>query len=866
MIQKIFYSSLNINAIKSIISETILETDNVKIDNKYDTVINETMKYIVSNINSIPPKGMSNEEYLFLMNKKVYNIAVPAIKEDLKINKNRNLSQAPDSGGSASGTSPTGSRRNIPKQLEKKNNNTTNIFDPTLLKNYENLPIMDYPKPGMDNNFEITPKKIDVESKMKTFENERNNLIPKIKPVDFTIKNEEVDSKNTLNLYNDLMSTYSKPTLDYRTEKLDSDGVFRKLPQSSISPEAPHPGYSISKDRRDGDIQALLGADVINNNLFNISPIDYLEKKDSVMQIKPKSSNDIGFQDLSTFAKKLNLANTDPMEYEKIIPVEYFENKKEEENSNNNTRTQDDPTQPYNFNLDYNFNNNHLSQNETYKLEYSSANSNLDVIVKEPEFDLIEESYYVIFDSKDRDLYLYPNPVSFQIKFNPNSNNFIYKSYYDKYGTLLIKERNISYGETSELNIHQKFDNISSINATNINIPTSTIQIGGSRPSNYPNSGSVPTNIFREPYVYLDVPELRGPYIGGNKLAYNSFAKLLVQLGGNSYGSQLNNNFVGIGTADANEFFKYNPVIHGKIDKMTLNLLNKNGYLFNFGIDKLYIDNFSSGIEIFNGFCGTSFFSTIINIQKKNSEYARYCNLYFQNNTDCTTLNSHPIQTGDLLYFYNTRPNCDDIVYLESNINVSSITPIIVEGIQYLSMTFTYPLTLPNGTIENVNVDFYNILSSQIERNIEFENEVMNYYIILFNKETRKEQFFSIYKIYNDYVLVNYVSYYPTTFNNLKVGIAKKNLRGSNSTDPQSLFFNGGYYVSDATYDPTSTNIFQFSLAYPYSSILSTLSDYAPGEIFFIQDKMQLSYTFLIKCMIKDYKKLKSLINDSGNN
>ena len=50
-------------------------------------------------------------------------------------------------------------------------------------------------------------------------------------------------------------------------------GVFRKLPQSSISPAAPHPGYSISEDRlrycrsdgsaqyrRDGDIQALLGA------------------------------------------------------------------------------------------------------------------------------------------------------------------------------------------------------------------------------------------------------------------------------------------------------------------------------------------------------------------------------------------------------------------------------------------------------------------------------------------------------------------------------------------------------------------------------------------------------------------------------
>ena len=37
-------------------------------------------------------------------------------------------------------------------------------------------------------------------------------------------------------------------------------GVFRKLYQPVASPVAPHLGYSISKDRNDGDIQALLGA------------------------------------------------------------------------------------------------------------------------------------------------------------------------------------------------------------------------------------------------------------------------------------------------------------------------------------------------------------------------------------------------------------------------------------------------------------------------------------------------------------------------------------------------------------------------------------------------------------------------------
>jgi hypothetical protein len=46
----------------------------------------------------------------------------------------------------------------------------------------------------------------------------------------------------------------------YEQSNISSDGVFRKLPQHSVSPAAPHPGYLISEDRRDGDIQALLGA------------------------------------------------------------------------------------------------------------------------------------------------------------------------------------------------------------------------------------------------------------------------------------------------------------------------------------------------------------------------------------------------------------------------------------------------------------------------------------------------------------------------------------------------------------------------------------------------------------------------------
>ena len=59
----------------------------------------------------------------------------------------------------------------------------------------------------------------------------------------------------------EIESEHSKEEHEENNEQNNHlNGVFRKLPQPSVSPAAPHPGYSISEDRRDGDIQALLGA------------------------------------------------------------------------------------------------------------------------------------------------------------------------------------------------------------------------------------------------------------------------------------------------------------------------------------------------------------------------------------------------------------------------------------------------------------------------------------------------------------------------------------------------------------------------------------------------------------------------------
>ena len=47
----------------------------------------------------------------------------------------------------------------------------------------------------------------------------------------------------------------------------------------------------------------------------------------------------------------------------------------------------------------------------------------------------------------------------------------------------------------------------------------------------------------------------------------------------------------------------------------------------------------------------------------------------------------------------------------------------------------------------------------------------------------------------------------------------------------------------------------------PYS-----INNFTNDDLFLIQDKKQISYGFTIKYNIKDYNKLSSYLNESGNN
>ena len=171
--------------------------------------------------------------------------------------------------------------------------------------------------------------------------------------------------------------------------------------------------------------------------------------------------------------------------------------------------------------------------------QFQSTNNKLTDVILEKKVQIIDQKYYLIFDSKDRNLELYPLPNNFQVKFNPDGNNFKYDNIYDSNGTLIIREKNIIYGDGSVVSIGQTFDNIKKIKCISANVPTFPEFHGGKGPTLYnkplstttavvqdnnvnnynprytPTTGVYKT-IFMEPYLILYIPQLRAPYKGNN--------------------------------------------------------------------------------------------------------------------------------------------------------------------------------------------------------------------------------------------------------------------------------------------------------------------------------------------------------------
>jgi hypothetical protein len=726
MCDKLFFSDKNKNAIKSIIESDIKKEFNNATLTNHQIIITETMNYVIQQAGINPPTGMTEEKYIFLMNKKVYDIVMPVLKKNQKQHQQ---------------TIQTQIQTQQPNQKKILNSDPTNLFDPILLKQFENPPVIDYPKPATTKYTQDA-----TENKIKSIENERSTLIPKLKPIDFAIKEDDEKKPNATELYNQLLTSYNN---DFNHHDEGS------TPISEL-------GKINNKDTK--------------NNYPNIPPIDLL----------------------------------------KIV-----------------------------------------NESDAKQVNFSSVNTeSQNIMIDEPKFKQIEKDYYVIFNSKNRDLYKYPNPMLFQVKINPTTNNYIFYNIYDTYNTLIVREKTIVYGGSDNNSVGLILDDIKYVKCDSLTFPSLNVQIAYNESTNT----YISTNIFKEPCLYLNISELESPYASIDGLIYNTFAKLSINYYDKAYNSSgtLNSIFTLLNNKNNKEIYNYDPVSNGKLDKLTLRLNNKNGNLYNVGIDKLYIESFSIG-DLINSNCGNSYNSTRLTIQNQNNDYISYCSLYNKFGP-CNTLNINPVLLEDLIYFYNTIPDFDQIVFLEEYIKITKL--------KFKKNSTTFEIyagytKIINDVEQTININFKDLIP---------ELTLNEYYIIIYNKITNKTYYLKISSITNNSIFVFSLGGMPQfkDYLNLKIGIAKSILSGINSTESNSLFYNQGNYVINVGPNTNNPNLSKWTIDinFPYELLPDYLKIpglYNPGTIFFIQDKLQVNYTFIISTNGKDYDSVKSYLNGSGN-
>ncbi len=321
------------------------------------------------------------------------------------------------------------------------------------------------------------------------------------------------------------------------------------------------------------------------------------------------------------------------------------------------------------------------------------GNDRLTTVILPPKVEMVEKKVKVIINSFYRNKELYPDQNYFEIKFSPASSSYVLDTYVDSEGVLIYKGREIAVGDPQGTTVSITFDNIKQVKISDILCPVIANYRGGRGPVVYngpkeitnqssfsqydpvfTKSVGVPQGIFKEPLLYLIIPQLQGNIYGTGEFVRKAYSRLVPEYGSNpGFVSVYTSLYSTLRPADETEFYLYDPVSGGKIDKITPSIFNYHGSFYDFGIDKLYIELFYPGSRRYNGYCGPKYRFTKFVIQKENDAYVPYCSNTSVYKKACNTLNSHPIAPGDLIYFFDTRPQEQDIIYMEEYVKIYKV-------------------------------------------------------------------------------------------------------------------------------------------------------------------------------------------------
>ena len=755
-----FNSNKNIQLLKNILVDDLKQNYNIQY---LDQSIQKTMGYVKQNVSHQTPSNINDKKYLYLLNKKVYDLVMSSYKKQPK--------------------------NQVQSESKKIQNN---LFDADILKNYKNTDsIIDYPKPSSEN-------RENVNNHYEKLQEERSLIYPKIKEVNFNLDSKDDNNQNVMENYSQLLNSYNS--------QVDSLSQFEQNQKQ----------MNIQIDNVVDEIESSTPIHQV------LTPINQNQSRQINTNILP--NQDIQNDSIEQFQNFLVQNKQEIQKDSKQIEIEYNKN---------------------------NLENTIKSDSISYSSVHMPSNN---IMLKEPDYKQILKTDSIIVSSRNRNLELFPNQSEFIVKFAPNDNSFIFKAYRDENDVLLIREKNIVIGNYSENDIGETFDNIKYVKCKAVSVPTHSYEYV-SVVDNETTTDDFGLTLFKDSYLLLQIPELRGPYRGGTKQVKNALVQLRVNHGNNLQNLTLSSNFSNLEVSD--EIMEYDPVTLGKLDKFTIQLNNKNGRLYNFGIDKLYVKNFSKGELKYLGPCGKKMFSTKFEIQRVHDDYRKYCGVYYDIE-NCNTINDNPLNFRDLIYFYKTIPNEDEMVLFEKIVKIQSIT----EETNSIKIGLEYEI---NGVKTKINIQymFADFMSSQ--------DKITDFYIVFIENGIKFA--FQILAIDEFYIYIQKYTNFPQfpDLSAVLVGITKGNRAGIYDDKINSLFNFSGYNVINVKQTKDTKNTlgkFIIEVDYPWDNLPYTLQNnlFSKDDIFLIQDKKQITYVFSITYHVKDYNQLDSYLNESGNN
>lgn len=432
---------------------------------------------------------------------------------------------------------------------------------------------------------------------------------------------------------------------------------------------------------------------------------------------------------------------------------------------------------------------------------------------------------YVVVDSRDRDFELFPNPNKFQVKFAPTGDSIsIPEQFCADDGTVVYELPRKFKGDDKGANIPDVFNNIYSVEVIEAIVPGIDRFIIGTCPVGSRESPTaVGINILNEQYVLLNVKELEGydtPYVGTSDAITKSLAKLRFA---GSFG--VTSQFISFTTVDGEKKY-YNPSALGKIDKMTLNLTRHNGRTVNFGQDRIKV--FSIGIGdiapagVFSCESQTAVEDGEVQLHMTRITIVKTGDAGSEDYEDVVC--GHCLDNGNLLYFYDTV-SCEDTVFFTENVkldttNFPCVRANIVKGQYVVGINFNK--FLRKGDYLRINCGLHKIL--------EMSNDGMT--LVLEDK--------------------------VIPFDIEKLGFVKKNDKGVHTVQRQDFMalndisgYNAVKIIDECTFD----------INFPYERLSQDfLENYHSGDVFYINHKLQVSYTFRIETLEQNPHPLQSEI------